>query len=178
MSLAPLRDALNTLCQAFRRSDVLIVANVDPRFLAHPVDVSTAPPSRGLVLDGVAIIWPAKVMAPEPKAGCITAHTNPDPIYPGFVNFTRNDNGTVTVIVRADPKKVESEYICGFARDQGHPGRCTPGDDRCNNYCNMAPGKGPMAKAPVACTQTLCGDGAVVTLSAAAFDALIAAARP
>lgn len=107
---------------------------------------------------------------------CIGAHTNPDTIYPGFVNFTRNDDGTGTVIVRADPKKVEGEYICGYARDKGQPGRCTPGDDRCNNYCNMAPAKGPMKPAPVGCEQTLCGDCAIVKLSAADFEALIAAA--
>lgn len=39
-------------------------------------------------------------------------------------------------------------YICGYARDKGQPGRCTPGDEHCNNYCNMAPEKGPMQRSP------------------------------
>lgn len=43
---------------------------------------------------------------------------------------------------------VEMSYICGYASDKGAPGRCTPGDDRCNNYCNLAPTKGPMQPHP------------------------------
>lgn len=43
---------------------------------------------------------------------------------------------------------VEKTYVCGYASDKGQPGRCTPGDDRCNNYCNMAPAKGPMQPHP------------------------------
>lgn len=42
-------------------------------------------------------------------------------------------------------------YVCGHARDKGQPGRCTPGDDRCNNYCNLAPQKGPVQAAPAEC---------------------------
>lgn len=109
---------------------------------------------------------------------CIAAHTNADPTYPGYVNFTREDDGSVTVIVRGDPKSVEGIYICGYVpRDKGRPGRCTPGDDRCNNYCNMAPQKGPMQKAPTDCTHVRDGACASVKLSAADFDALIAGAR-
>lgn len=110
---------------------------------------------------------------------CIAAHTNLDPTYPGYVNFTRNDDGTVTVIVRGDPKKIDAGYICGYALDKGYPGRCTPGDDRCNNYCNMAPEKGPMQPHPAPCVQTHCGPEASVKLPADAFAALIAgAAQP
>jgi hypothetical protein len=110
---------------------------------------------------------------------CIGAHTNLDPSYPGYVNFTRNDDGTVTVIVRADPKKIEGSYVCAYAHEKGTPGRCTPGDDRCNNYCNMAPSKGPMQKAPADCSHVREGACASVKLAAADFDALIAtAAKP
>lgn len=109
---------------------------------------------------------------------CIVAHTNLDPTYPGYVNFTRNDDGTVTVIVRGDPTKVEGVYICGYApRDRGQPGRCTPGDHYCNNYCNLAPSKGPMQKAPDNCTHTREGATTSVKLSADDFAALIAGAR-
>lgn len=110
---------------------------------------------------------------------CIAAHTNFDPSYPGYVNFTRNDDGTVTVIVRADPKKVEGSYICGYASDKGQPGRCTPGDDRCNNYCNMASAKGPMPDAPADCSHVREGACASVKLAVADFEALLAsAAKP
>lgn len=39
-------------------------------------------------------------------------------------------------------------YICGFAHQKGEAGRCTPGDEHCNNYCNMAPQKGSMKCRP------------------------------
>lgn len=105
----------------------------------------------------------------------LSAHTNPGSLYPGYINFTREDDGTVSVHLRGDPKIVEDGfYICGYQRDKGQPGRCTPGDDRCNNYCNMAPSKGPMQRAPASCTQVICGETVKLTLSAADFEALIA----
>lgn len=107
---------------------------------------------------------------------CITAHTNLDPQYPGYVNFTRQDDGTVTVIVRGDPTKVEGGYVCGYTAAKGQPGRCTPGDERCNNYCNMAPAKGPMRDAPADCSHVREGATVSLKLSAADFDAVIAAA--
>jgi hypothetical protein len=105
---------------------------------------------------------------------CIAAHTNPGSDYPGYINFTREDDGTITVHFRGDPSKVEGAYVCGYAFDRGSPGRCTPGDERCNNYCNMAPEKGPMQKHPSDCSHIREGNTATLKLSAADFAALIA----
>ena len=105
---------------------------------------------------------------------CIAAHTNPGCDYPGYVNFTRENDGTVSVFLRGDPSVVEGVYMCGYSRDEGQPGRCTPGDEHCNNYCNFAPQKGPMQKAPVSCSHVKCGETTKLTLSADAFNALIA----
>lgn len=108
---------------------------------------------------------------------CISAHTNPDSEYPGYINFTREDDGTVTVHFRGDPTMRDGAYVCGYARDKGQPGRCTPGDDRCNNYCNTAPQKGPMQKTPADCVQVHEGKTGTLKLSPGAFDALIAETR-
>lgn len=108
---------------------------------------------------------------------CITAHTNLDPSYPGYINFTREDDGTVSVLFRSNPSTVEGAYICGYERDKGSPGRCTPGDDRCNNYCNLAPQKGPMQDGPAKCSHVREGASGRLTLSAADFEALIAASH-
>lgn len=105
---------------------------------------------------------------------CVYAHTNLDPTYPGYVNFTREDDGTVSLYVRGDPKPFDGTYVCGFERDRGSAGRCTPGDDCCNNYCNMAPAKGPMQPHPKDCKQVECAEVVKLTLSAADFDALVA----
>ena len=40
----------------------------------------------------------------------------------------------------SDQPKPAKVYVCGVT--------CHPGDENCNNYCNMAPQKGPMADAP------------------------------
>lgn len=104
----------------------------------------------------------------------ISAHTNLDPNYPGYINFTREDDGSVSVHLRGDPSTVGGVYVCGYARDKGQPGRCSPGDDRCNNYCNMAPEKGPMQKSPRDCSHIKEGATAKLTLSAESFDSLIA----
>jgi hypothetical protein len=97
----------------------------------------------------------------------IAASTTMAPIYPGYVNFSREDDGSVTVITRCDPEVAEDRsYICGFARDRGQPGRCTPG---CNNYCNMAPQRGPMQDQPKPCTQTFEGKTVSVRLPAKEF---------
>lgn len=106
---------------------------------------------------------------------CITAHTNLDDTYPGFINFTREDDGTVSVHLRGNPTTTQGVYICGHARDKGQPGRCSPGDERCNNYCNMAPEKGKMQPAPMPCTHIRPGATEKLTLSAKDFDALVAA---
>lgn len=78
----------------------------------------------------------------------VTAFTKTDAIYPGYINVTRRDDGIV-LTVRGDPLVSENgSFVCGYERDKGDVGRCTPGDANCNNYCNMAPSKGPMADAP------------------------------
>lgn len=105
---------------------------------------------------------------------CIAAHTNSGVDYPGYINFTRESDGTISVFLRGDPQTIDGEYVCGYAADKGKTGRCTPGDDRCNNYCNMAPQKGPMQKAPTNCSHIKCGDTTKLTLSADAFEALVA----
>lgn len=104
----------------------------------------------------------------------INAHTNAGAIYPGYINFTREDDGSVSVHLRGDPETKGGVYICGYAHQKGHPGRCTPGDEHCNNYCNMAPQKGPMQDSPNSCQQVYEGNTAKLTLSAADFEALIA----
>lgn len=103
----------------------------------------------------------------------IAAYTKAGAEYPGYVNATREDDGTVSLTVRADPQKREGCFICGHASDKGKLGRCTPGDDNCNNYCNMAPQKGPMQDAPLPCTQIFEGDTSVIALSADEWDALV-----
>lgn len=97
----------------------------------------------------------------------ITACTTLAPIYPGYVNFSREDDGSVVVIVRGDPVIADDRaFVCGHATDKGAHGRCTPGDERCNNYCNMAPEKGPMQDHPAPCSQTFEGKTVSVRLSA------------
>lgn len=99
-------------------------------------------------------------------AKLIAARTTFAPIYPGYMNVSRDDDSFVIVTVRGDPEtKADRFYICGFAADKGAHGRCTPGDERCNNYCNMAPQNGPMQDHPLPCSQTFEGKTAVVRLS-------------
>jgi hypothetical protein len=104
---------------------------------------------------------------------CIAAHTNAATTYPGFINFTREDDGSVSVHFRGNPLPVNGEYICGHAVNKGQAGRCTPGDEHCNNYCNMAPQKGPMQKAPLRCSYTQPGVTELLTLSDAEFREFI-----
>lgn len=71
--------------------------------------------------------------------------------YPGYVSINRLENGDVEVTVRAAPTEYEGSRVCAFKHQAGEPGRCTPGDEHCNNYCNMAPQKGPMQDHPLRC---------------------------
>lgn len=96
----------------------------------------------------------------------VVAYTKFDSVYPGYLNVTEKPDGSAVLHVRADPEKRKGVYICGRASDKGHPGRCTPGDDNCNNYCNMAPEKGPMQKSAKECEQVLCGQTVSLELSA------------
>ena len=88
-------------------------------------------------------------------AKLIGAYTKNSGSYPGYVNASQ-DGDTVTLIVRGDPSVREnSSFICAHAHEKGQLGRCTPGDEHCNNYCNMAPEKGPMQDSPKTCTQVI-----------------------
>lgn len=78
------------------------------------------------------------------------AYTAPGSSYPGFVSINREQNGDVTVTVRAAPTVRQGVYVCAHAKDAG-PGRCVAGGPTCNNYCNMAPEKGPMQDSPLPC---------------------------
>lgn len=107
-------------------------------------------------------------------AKLITAYTKLDAIYPGYLNFSRDDDGSVIVTARGDPTvRPDGALVCGHAADRGKPGRCTPGDENCNNYCNMAPQNGPMAASPKSCTQTFCGETVAVRLSSQEWDDLV-----
>lgn len=101
---------------------------------------------------------------------CLAAFTNPGCEYPGYINFSREADGTISVHLRGDPKVIEdSIYICGFkGKDTGKLGRCTPGDDNCNNYCNMAPENGKMQDHPKPCRQVQ--EGATVKLTLTSDD--------
>lgn len=77
----------------------------------------------------------------------IGAYTKAGTDYPGYINI--KDTGTgVEITVRGDPTYFEGAFVCGYGSVKGHPGRCTPGDDHCNNYCNRAPEKGPLQDRP------------------------------
>ncbi|MGN6142412.1 MAG: hypothetical protein ACTHOP_02350 [Mesorhizobium sp.] len=104
----------------------------------------------------------------------IAAHTTSAPIYPGYINVSRDDSGGVLITTRGDPKVRAGAYICGNPSDRGKHGCCTAGDENCNNYCNMAPQKGPMQDHPAPCTQTFEGETVTVRLSADEWRALAA----
>ena len=89
---------------------------------------------------------------------------NPEqPSYPGYVSINRNDTGDVVVSVRAAPYVVDGVYICSH---QPGPGKCVKGGLACNNYCNMAPEKGPMQDSPLPCKQVYEGAQASFTVHA------------
>jgi hypothetical protein len=74
-----------------------------------------------------------------------------DTSYPGYVSVNRLDNGDVQVTVRAAPTSFDGVHVCSH---RPGPGNCVAGGPTCNNYCNMAPEKGPMADHPLPCTHT------------------------
>lgn len=103
----------------------------------------------------------------------ILAYTAPGTDYPGYVSINRTPDGDVEVTVREAPTVHENSiHICGFASDKGKPGRCTPGDENCNNYCNMAPQIGPMQAHPKPCTQISEGRTVTFTMPAAEWESL------
>lgn len=75
------------------------------------------------------------------------AYTAPDEAFPGYVSINRMPNGDVVVTVRSAPTTGQGPRICRHGKDAG-PYDCTPGGPHCNNYCNMAPEKGPMQDSP------------------------------
>ena len=105
---------------------------------------------------------------------CISAHTNPGCNFPGYINFSREADGSITVHFRGDPQEVNGCFVCANLADKGKSGRCFPGDDNCNNYCNMAPAKGPMQRSPKDCVQVIEGANASLKMTAEAFEAFIA----
>ena len=104
----------------------------------------------------------------------IGAYTKLDAEYPGYVNASA-EGDTVTFTVRGDPDVYENAgFICGYARDRGLPGRCTPGDENCNNYCNLAPKKGRMQDHPKPCRRVVEGKTVTLSMSKTEWAALIA----
>ena len=101
----------------------------------------------------------------------IVAYTKLDSIYPGYINIRRTDDG-ILITLRGDPIKRESSYICGYIKDKGKHGRCTPGDEHCNNYCNMAQEKGPMQDIPNECVQVHEGETTTILLKEEEFKEL------
>jgi len=85
--------------------------------------------------------------------------------YPGYVSINRDEDGNIAVTVREAPKVFEGIHVCANKSDAG-PGRCTPGDLNCNNYCNMAPEKGPMQARPLPATHVTEGKQATFVVPA------------
>lgn len=104
----------------------------------------------------------------------IGAYTKPGGSYPGYINASR-DGDRIVLTVRGDPSRHDAAFICGNAQDKGQLGRCTPGDDNCNNYCNLAPEKGPMQDRPKPCVQVVEAKTVTLSLSADEFHAVLAA---
>lgn len=89
---------------------------------------------------------------------------------PGYVSVNRLESGDVEVTVRSASTTYDA-HVCAHAPDAG-PGRCTPGGPTCNNYCNMAPQKGPMQDRPLPCTHTEEGGTASFVVPAAEWRRL------
>lgn len=88
------------------------------------------------------------------------AWTAPGANYPAYFNASRYGD-EIVLTMREAPTVREGVYVCAHARDAG-PGRCVAGGPTCNNYCNMAPDKGPMQDRPLPCTHT--DEGKIVTI--------------
>jgi hypothetical protein len=86
------------------------------------------------------------------RSGNLFAYTDASGVsYPGYVSINRLENGDVRVSVRGAPKIYDGVHVCSHLPG---PGNCTAGGPTCNNYCNMAPEKGPMQDHPLPCTHT------------------------
>jgi hypothetical protein len=96
----------------------------------------------------------------------VFAYTAPGGSYPEYVSVNETDDpDQFTITVRTKPKVEAGSYLCGYPRDKGQPSRCTPGDEHCNNYCNLAPQKGKMAAHPASCEHTNEGATAIIALT-------------
>jgi hypothetical protein len=103
----------------------------------------------------------------------IGAWTAPHGSYPPYVNITFEDDEAI-VTVREAPVEYEGVYVCGFkGRDDHSPGRCVPDGPACNNYCNMAPEKGPMQDHPLPCRHVKSGQTVVVRMPLVEFQAMM-----
>lgn len=100
----------------------------------------------------------------------LMAWTAPTGSYPAYFNATR-EGDEIVVTVRAAPRVYEGIHVCAHARDAG-PGRCVAGGPTCNNYCNMAPQKGPMQDSPLPCSHTDEGEIVSIRIPAADFESL------
>lgn len=100
----------------------------------------------------------------------LAAYTEPGGFYPPYFNATR-DGDEVVVTVRAPGVERKGVYVCMHAPG---PGNCTPGGPTCNNYCNMAPQKGPMQDHPLPCTHHDCGVTASMRIPVAEFRRMLA----
>ena len=110
-------------------------------------------------------------------AKLVGAYTKNSGSYPGYVNVSQ-DGDTVTLIVRGDPiVRENSSFICAHAHEKGQLGRCTPGDEHCNNYCNEAPEKGAMQDHPKTCTQVFEAATVTVNFTAEEWTAVLAAIK-
>jgi hypothetical protein len=88
---------------------------------------------------------------------------------PGYVSINRLANGDVEVSVRSAPRQRDGIYVCSH---RPGPGNCTAGGPTCNNYCNMAPEKGPMQDRPMPCRHTDEGSFASFVIPADQWDRL------
>lgn len=78
-------------------------------------------------------------------------------IYPAYLNISLED-GRIVVTLRGNAVETTGVRVCGVS--------CHPGGEACNNYCNQAPQKGPMAPRPA--SYNFMKEGATVSAS---FDA-------
>jgi hypothetical protein len=97
-------------------------------------------------------------------------------VYPEYISVNETDDPDLfSITVRSQPAMHKGAYICGYAKDKGQHGRCTPGDEHCNNYCNMAPEKGKMADHPLPTEQVTVGATAIITLTMRQMEELAGA---
>lgn len=99
---------------------------------------------------------------------CLSAYTAAGS-YPPYLNVSR-DGDDIVVTVRAAPTERKGIHVCSH---EPGPGRCTPGGPTCNNYCNMAPDKGPMADQALPCDHIDVGATTEMRLPVDAFRTLL-----